>query len=148
MSEKPQKRLVSKSEYARVQARRVSAWYGVTLCFGMTLCTLAYVPWRWNYRIAHHSFSWNTCIAGVVLLGMAAAMYYLGRWQLSLARAIEPVAYITRANTGDLPASESLVRASHEPQRHQQAELLRAAQHSNETPAEELLRATKNSKSD
>ena len=40
---------------------------------------------------------------------------------------MEEVTLLTRANTADLPAPDSLVRASAEPMQEQQAVLLRAA---------------------
>ncbi len=54
-------------------------------------------------------------------------------------RDIEP---ITSANTSHLPASESLVRASQKPQIDQHAILLRTAPQWQETPQEQLLRAS------
>lgn len=53
----------------------------------------------------------------------------------------EDITPLTRANTADLPAPESLVRASSEPLRVQEAVLLRAAE-GQETPSEELVRAS------
>ncbi len=47
---------------------------------------------------------------------------------------------LTRANTADLPAPESLVRASSEPRQEQEAVLLRAAARSVGTPPEQLVR--------
>jgi hypothetical protein len=108
----------------------------------MTLCEVAFVLWLWNYRIAHHIFSFRTVLGSLIVLGMATALYYAGRVHLKLARAIEPVTPLTRANIGDLPAPQTLVRASQEPMQEHQAELLRAAQYGKETHAEELLRAT------
>jgi len=58
------------------------------------------------------------------------------------AQEIEPVAPITRHNTGRLPEIETLVRPSDIPLSHQRAELLRATEPGQETPAEELLRST------
>lgn len=142
MREKPPKRLVSKSEYLKIQYRRLSAWYGVTVCFGMTLCGFLYVPWRMGYRALHHTFSWSTGLAGVFLFGVAIGLYYVGRFHLGIARAIEPVTFRIPAHTGHLPEVESLVRPSDLAPSHQQAELLRAARSGQETPTEELLRAT------
>ena len=50
---------------------------------------------------------------------------------------------LTRANTADLPAPDSLVRASSEPMQAQEDVLLRAAATGNDTPPEEMLRASK-----
>ena len=48
---------------------------------------------------------------------------------------------LTRANTADLPAPESLVRASAEPVQEPQAVLLRAATTTQEKHEEQLVRA-------
>jgi hypothetical protein len=49
---------------------------------------------------------------------------------------------LARANTADLPAPDSLVRASAEPVQEQQAVLLRAATEGTETHEEQLVRAS------
>lgn len=48
---------------------------------------------------------------------------------------------LTRANTADIPAPKSLVRASSEPMQIQEAVLLRAAEAEQEKHEEQLLRA-------
>jgi two-component sensor histidine kinase len=48
---------------------------------------------------------------------------------------------LARASAADLPALNSLVRASEEPRQEQQSMLLRAAAHGQETPPEQLVRA-------
>ena len=48
----------------------------------------------------------------------------------------------TDTNNADLPARQTLVRASSEPMQVQQAVLLRAATEGQETPAEQLVRAS------
>ena len=54
---------------------------------------------------------------------------------------IDPGVPLTRANTADLPAPDSLVRASAEPVQEQQAVLLRAATETAERHEEQLVRA-------
>lgn len=49
---------------------------------------------------------------------------------------------LTRSNTADLPATESLIRASAAPIQAQEAVLLRAATAGQQTPPEHLVRAT------
>jgi hypothetical protein len=71
---------------------------------------------------------------------------WVGKSMYTRAGNMEPVTLITRHNIADLPAVETLVRASALPPSHQQSELLRAAPQGSETPPEELLRATTNSK--
>ena len=58
------------------------------------------------------------------------------------AEKINPGVPLTRANTADLPAPDSLVRASSEPLQAQESVLLRAATEKGETPPEQLVRAS------
>jgi hypothetical protein len=55
---------------------------------------------------------------------------------------IEPVELITKETVKHLPEVETLVRGSDRPSTKAQSELLRAAGRGQETPAEQLLRAT------
>ena len=55
---------------------------------------------------------------------------------------VDPGVPLTRANTADLPAPDSLVRASAEPVQEQQAVLLRAATETQERHEEQLVRAS------
>ena len=75
----------------------------------------------------------------------SAALTY-GCWRAMEAAAVQadqihPGTPFTRANTADLPASDSLVRASVEPVQAQEDTLLRAATQGQETPSEQLVRA-------
>ena len=49
---------------------------------------------------------------------------------------------LNRANAADLPAPDSLVRASSEPMQAQETVLLRAAEEGVDTPSEQLVRAS------
>ena len=57
-------------------------------------------------------------------------------------KSLEKVVLIPYANTADLPADESLVRASQEPVQEQQSILLRPTMEADTSPPEQLLRAS------
>jgi hypothetical protein len=137
MNQPPQtgKRIVSKSEYVRMQARRVSGWFHVAFYFAMALLVIGVLVLQW-----HHSHSAMKAFCGLFLLGGSVFMYFRGRFHLKNIRAIERVIPLTRANTANLPAPDSLVRASAEPMQEQQAVLLRAATETQERHEEQLVR--------
>jgi hypothetical protein len=62
---------------------------------------------------------------------------------LEKADQLEPLVPLTRQTAEQLPDEQSLVRASSEPSKGQQAVLLRAAGSDPHTPPEELLRASR-----
>ena len=91
-------------------------------------------------------------IAEVMASGMLG-VFSFGALQFGLtlfreAKAVEPVAPITRHNTGHLPEVETLVRGSDRPATDRQTELLRAISPGMETPPEQLLRATQENRRD
>ncbi len=74
-------------------------------------------------------------VLGIILCRVASTV------SLKHARKIHDSIPLTRANTADLPAPDSLVRASSEPLQEQQTVLLRAAVQGQETSSEQLVRA-------
>jgi hypothetical protein len=80
-------------------------------------------------------------IAGSVLIGFAIVAMRAANEMIMAFSDRPPVQLVTRETARHMPSAEILVRASTMPPS-QQAELLRAAQHGKETPAEELMRAT------
>jgi hypothetical protein len=146
MSEKPQKRLVSKGRYVWSMTSRT-----ILLAFSVLFALIG------AYGVLGILFSIAFNVTGMsetdgrdnlfVLFLTAAILFTAGVFFLAYSfwkkeRTIERVAPITKRTTSTLPPEESLVRASAVPPSQQQAELLRAAQYGKETPAEELLRAT------
>ena len=86
-----------------------------------------------------------------VLGGLGAgslALLYLGAKAVREGKKMDTGTPLTRANTGQLPAADTLVRPSQAPRQSQQAELLRAAGQGPATPPEQLLRAGSQSKPD
>ena len=154
MSEKPQKRLVSKAQYVIKLLDKGSAHAfavtvvgsGIGLLIGSLLVIQSAVKLNAAVRMTPSiptGIDTTQRIAQFSLLSVLSigAIWY-GVKRFKTAEKMESVTPITRHNTGELPAVETLVRASELPPSHHQAELLRAAQNGNATPAEELLRAT------
>ena len=75
----------------------------------------------------------------LILLFVALFLWLGSRKTWETVHSLHP---LTRANTADLPAPGSLVRASSEPVQAQGTVLLRAAIEGNQTPAVELVRAS------
>jgi hypothetical protein len=165
MSEKPQKRLVSWTEYTLRKTLAIFLSVGLSACaigFMLVLVCAAYfyfseVRDAAALSPAEHTSRMNSdfdltgigfVIAGELcvyllppLLITGLALWWGSRKSWKTVRAIQPLNF---ADTTALPETETLVRASDLPPSDQQAELLRAAPQGSETPPEELLRATTN----
>lgn len=110
------RRIVSKGEYAEVQARRGLIW--LNPLFMLLVALFAYIV---GTRSSSHSqlLMVTACACGVAgLLSIFSAVV--------ISRRIKRVVPLTRANAADLPANDSLVRASQEPAQAQEGVLLRA----------------------
>lgn len=140
MEPKTSRKIVSKGAYAKQLAVR-----SILLLLGVTEGILV---WRtvtnllrlWLTRPEGIANSIGPIMLCVVILlfttfglGMLMIVKTVGKINLGVP--------LTRANTADLPAPDSLVRASTEPEQAQQAVLLRAAAKEQERQAEELVRA-------
>ena len=80
-------------------------------------------------------------LVGAMFPGIiAVVMFCYSSILFKEARMLDPGIPFTQVNTANLPAEETLVRASVEPIQQQQAVLLRGAIHSDTTPAEQLVR--------
>jgi hypothetical protein len=77
-----------------------------------------------------------------LLGGISLFFGYAGQLAIKEAKQTDPGVPLTRANTANLPAPDSLVRASAEPMQEQQAVLLRAATETQERHEEQLVRAS------
>jgi len=138
----PARRIVSIREYlSRVSKREAKRWGSLALAIVVgalvavgILCTFG--------AIFTNSISQVTCaLIAAFSFPLAWRMKRFAEKTMQEAQKKLDVVPLTRANIGDLPASHTLVRASQEPPPSQKAELLRAAQFGQETPADELLRA-------
>lgn len=136
--EKKATRFVTKYEYANVQARRLyltasSLWFKAlggfcgAIAFGVFLLVMAGYSRFWAIGV-------TTGLATFLLLKLFVASD-------KKLKSLEKVVLIPYANTADLPADESLVRASQEPVQEQQSILLRPAMAADASPPEQLLRS-------
>ena len=148
MSEKSQKQLVSKGRYIQVMGTKFSL---LTIAAGIVIAgTLATVltmnetflaivyPHKTRFTLMHCAWF---AVGSLLLLAIGMAMHI--RFNK-----IPSVERITPRNACFLPVTETLVRPSDRPPTDQQTELLRTAMHTQETPAEELLRAGQGSGQD
>jgi hypothetical protein len=139
------KRIVSKGRYAALLGRKIGfSTFGLALLFFCLLSALTMVfalvvlRTELNNRADKILFPIVTSLLGVGALYLG----HLGRRTIREAKQIETGVPLTRANTADLPAPDSLVRASAEPMQEPQAVLLRAATESVERHEEQLVRAS------
>ena len=144
--ERPQsRRVVTKGRYITFLGKKVAYFSTFSLFAVMTLICGGMFLVMLGSSIAAgldgDIFSTFLRVIGIVFFGGCTEFtgrYTMLAWkELDL---IEPVVPLTRHNTGDLPEEESLVRASEAPPAYQSDVLLRAAQGSQETPQEQLLR--------
>ncbi|MCW3094972.1 MAG: hypothetical protein JWL77_590 [Chthonomonadaceae bacterium] len=148
MSEKPQKRLVSKGQYLKTLGDKGASYaagvfYGLLGVPFLLISLFCFVIGL--YGLFFSGFPSEISIVlfiAVISLILSMGAFWGCTSYFKRAQEIELVAPITRHNTDQLPAVETLVRASDAPPSHQQAELLRASPQGSETPPEELLRAT------
>lgn len=141
MSEKPKKRLVGWTQYLMTIQDKSLHYVAGSVCGIGGLLFLMFSAFLFYALLSEGvdagfflSLTGGGAAFGIFLLWAGTAIF-------KNAKEIAPVALITRHNTGQLPAVETLVRASDIPLSQQQAELLRAAPQGKKTPAEELLRA-------
>jgi len=133
MKRKPDKRIVSKREYVQVQGRKLWFWAKVV---GMSVAGVSLFLLIINGL--HRMSPTRGVLALILLAAVGFAWWYVGKTAENT-RVDVP---LTRANTGDLPAPDSLVRASHELLQAQQSVLLCAAMETTQTQEEQLLRAS------
>ena len=140
---KPKKKLVPKEKYLAYLAEKVGLTVlgigvvimGVLLILMGTIGEVVLVMTEENRRI---SVALAVFCLIAVIISFCVALY--GGSLIREARSLQPLAPITRYNTTQLPAVESLVRPSSVPSLPQEHTLLRAAVATEETPADELLR--------
>jgi len=134
-SKKKAKRIVSKVDYTKVQARRagdsILAVFLILIGFFFLLVTIAGLV----------LFSLHG-LMGACMFAPCAYMFLKAGFATKKTVESETVDIVplTRANSQELPALDILVRATEKPLQDHEAILLRAATGTQETPADELLR--------
>jgi hypothetical protein len=137
----PNKRVVSKPKYVAYLAQKVTLTTvsSTILVCGMMLILCAFL--RMGRTLDSTRIGWNTNVFNMLCCALGG--WLLLRYGMALDNRtdeIEPVLPSTRENVKQLPAEETLVRASTEPTQQQEKVLLRAATAGAETPPEQLLR--------
>ncbi len=135
-TEEPQKRLVGGLEYLRICQKRGMGYFfgGVLEVVGgifvlVALFALCFGDWWCLF--------WG---------GAGTGMLWIGHRLFTKTLEAPPVELLTKSSAKRLPEVETLVRGSDRPAIDHHADLLRAAKPGQETPPEELLRATQGSK--
>ncbi len=143
MEPKMGKRMVSRGEYLRIQATRIGLACLTVICgfmlieFGGDVVIFILDFFSGVRYTLHSNRAFYTVESSVVTF-----CFYKGmKTSFRKFAKIKPGIPLTRANAADMPASESLVRASEEPMQAQEAVLLRAAAEEQERHEEQLVRA-------
>jgi hypothetical protein len=143
---KTSKRIVSKEQYLVNTGKKatLSSFGAVVVLFGILGAVISCMTFIPMFRDDQHWSSLWPFLLAVVFIGCAGSLglLYMGGKAIKEGIEIDAGVPLTRANTADLPAADSLVRASEQPLEEQQAILLRAATSGTDTPAEELVRAS------
>ena len=126
-----QRRVVSKGEFVRTIGKKLGLFSlsGTLLATALVLALITMVSLYFGAILFVIAF-------GIVTI----AVFWASTRFFVQAKKVEAVRPLTNRISHLLPPEESLVRAADAPPTQQQAELLRAAQSSQDTPAEELLR--------
>ncbi len=146
--DKPVRRIVSKREYVKLQSIR----FGLNLsslsflmfavsCGLATLCLGAMLALTIDKLFTGYFTYYSILVSVTLLIGGATFLFFrLFGITGNKAKAVEKVALVSRANSGHLPAVESLVRASEMPVAEQQFVLLRPSAEQDKVPVDQLLR--------
>lgn len=152
METKTGRRIMSKGEYAKAKGKR--AGLGITgycslllalVCLGLTisyLCELLFALPGLGMDRKDGQFFYHITL--LILISGAATFLFgkLGIIGFRQAGEVKTGVPLTRHTAAHLPAPDSLVRASEQPLQAQEAVLLRAAAQGQETPPEQLVRAS------
>lgn len=137
-----QRRVVSKARFAAYLASK-GAYRGLGyvmllagICAGILLIGLICI----TIPLLGDPMSAAFCVLIAILGGFTRLSCLIARRALQHASAMQPLAPLTRRTAADLPARECLVRASEEPVRESETELLRVVPRGLDEHPEELLR--------
>ena len=143
-TEKPQKRLVHMEQYLQTLGKK-SALYSSAAAIagaGSVLLLVAVLLSWFSFQDGMNEIArFVLSLANGAVAASGCAVLWAAFRVFKRAKQIETVAPITKYTAHQLPASETLVRASERPVTAQQAELLRPVLQGHATPPEQLLRA-------
>lgn len=131
---KRNKRIVSRGAYARLLGRKAMLSIGGVGAVVVAIACYMGVTYGCRREIPGGPFGTIVLISGCLWFA------YIASNCLEAAAGLNVVP-LTRANTADLPAHDSLVRASQEPMQAQEGVLLRASVGAQDQHEEQLLRA-------
>ncbi len=131
------KRIVSQGEYISVQTSRTLLSIS-TLATYITVAVCVFLA----VSLPFSGFGIFGLLASLFCTVMALRFIRFGQAKRKRAAQMEQVVPLSHVNIADLPDEDRLVRASEEPVSEQQNVLLRPAVSNEETPAEQLLRAS------
>ena len=140
--QKPVRRIVSKGKYAAALGNKAalsSFGVSITLIGIMGLLCVCLITGVLLAHLAVDTLLLLAIFIGVVG-GGSSVLVYMGICSVQEAREMDPGQPLTRANTADLPAPDSLVRASQESPQEQKALLLRPTPPTPRIPSEQLVR--------
>jgi hypothetical protein len=123
--QEPGRRIVSKGKFA-ANIGKIVAWSSAAIAAFLIYMLFTTI---FMYGVSFYGDEWGFKKVIMVVVGCGISLYLL-YFSIRAARQAKKVKVgvpLTRANTADLPAPESLVRASAEPVQDRQAVLLRAA---------------------
>ena len=149
MEQKTNRKIVSKGAYVKAQGKRgmlavFAAILWLVTLFGLWLIGLFF------YQIITGLLRSDTmliaflpiCFIVILATGLLTFVFgMLAKKTTKAVKTIDPGVPLTHAKTADLPAPDSLVRASSKPLQAQKAVLLRAVEQEIDTPPEQLVRA-------
>ena len=142
MEPKTEKRIVSKEAYWRT----IRVKYLLVICTTLLmLFTVVYCPlslWHLLPSNPNSPLLIPMLALLVLMVPLCCCMVYWTIKGIKEIIRIDPGVPLTRANTANLPAPDSLVRASEQPLQAQEGVLLRGAAEGMETPPEQLVRAS------
>ena len=144
MEPKTGKRIVSKGAYMRVQAT------GFGLACLTVVCGFIAFEYGGSLVLAAGDFvlsfgnkpNWSYGLYTLESLVLMLCFWKGSKYSYKKYTNIDPGLPLTRANTADLPASDSLVRASSRPLQIQETVLLRAVAEGQNMPHDQLVRAS------
>jgi hypothetical protein len=129
---KPPKKRVRKREFTLEQRRTM---WNVTA--GLLIILLSFVLVVWGIFFTR----WMPLVLTAIPVGFGFFYLWFGMRLANRAKVREAVKLLTPQKASELPAEDTLLRASTEPTQAQEKVLLRAATSGAETPPEQLLRA-------
>jgi hypothetical protein len=144
-TEKPQKRLVHMEQYLLTLGTKSALYSSAAAIAGVgsaLLLTALLLSW-FSFQAGMNEIArFLLSLANGTLATLGCGAMWAAYRVFRRARQIEPVAPITVYNANQLPAAETLMRASECPVTEHRYELLRPAGHGQETSPEQLLRST------